>query len=258
MPSRPSQPPSLRELARTRRLPPHQVMDQPTLTWIAEHRPVAAASGAITTGEPVMLAPDGTWFRTRLTADSIHGVRHCARVCLLADLLAAHHDLDPDQTVALRLAATVHDCRRRDDRADRGHGQRAAIWLSRHHQAIAASLDVRLAPKQVRAASRAIGLHDIPYSAFSDVQRHAYRDAARLTDLLKAADCLDRYRLPLTRWWPNTSLLRVHVPDWLHGVAFDLMVHSEQARLDGASDRDALIHARRIVCDQRKETRLAP
>lgn len=105
------------------------------------------------------------------------------------------------------------------------------------------------------AASTAISLHDIPYSAFSGVQRHAYRHAARLTDLLKAADCLDRYRLPLTRWWPHTSML--HVPDWIHGVAFDLMLHSEQARLDGASHCDALTHARRIVCDQQKETHIA-
>ncbi len=258
MPPRPPQPGPLRELARTRRLPPHQVMDQPTLTWIAEHRPAAAARTIVVADQPVMLVPDDAWFATGQAADSLHGVRHNARVCLLADLLAQHHHLDPDQTVTLRLAAAVHDCRRRDDRADPGHGQRAAVWLSRHHQAVTAAFGLDLALESVAAASTAISLHDVPYPAFSRAQRHAYQHAARLTDLLKAADCLDRYRLPLPRWWPDTSLLRVQVPAWLHGVAFDLMLHSEQARLDGASHHDALTHARRIVCDQEEETRLAP
>ncbi|MER6171831.1 hypothetical protein, partial [Streptosporangium sp. NPDC001681] len=62
-------------------------------------------------------------------------------------------------------------------------------------------------------------------------------------DLLKAADCLDRYRLPLTHWWPDPSYLRITVPSWLHAVAFDLVVRSEQARFDGATHHDALTHA---------------
>ncbi|MGW2199115.1 hypothetical protein ACWCSH_43130, partial [Streptosporangium sp. NPDC001682] len=67
---------------------------------------------------------------------------------------------------------------------------------------------------------------------------------ARLpVDLLKAADCLDRYRLPLTHWWPDPSYLRITVPSWLHAVAFDLVVRSEQARFDGATHHDALTHA---------------
>lgn len=258
MPQRPPQAAPLRELARTRCLPPHQVMDQPTLTWIAEHRPTAAARTIVVTDQPVMLVPDDTWFAAGQAADSIHGVRHNARVCLLADLLAQHHHLDPDQAVVLRLAAAVHDCRRHNDRTDPGHGRRAAVWLSRHHQAVAAAFGLDLPSGSVAAASTAVSLHDVPYPAFSRAQRDAYRHAARLTDLLKAADCLDRYRLPLPRWWPDTSRLRVQVPDWLHGVAFDLMLHSEQARLDGASHHDALIHARRIVCDQQEETYRVP
>ncbi|MCO5985120.1 hypothetical protein NE235_03240 [Actinoallomurus spadix] len=232
-------------------------MDQPTLTWIAEHRPTAVAGTTFIADQPVILVPDATWFAAQ-QADSIHGIRHNARVCLLADLLAAHHELDPDQTLALRLAAAVHDCRRRNDRTDPGHGQRAAVWLSHHRQAITAAFGLNLSPRMVAAASTAISLHDVAYPAFSRTQRDAYRRAACLTDLLKAADCLDRYRLPVTRWWPDTSLLRVQVPDWMSRVAFDLMLHSEQARLDGASDLDALTHARGIVFHPHKETRLGP
>jgi hypothetical protein len=55
---------------------------------------------------------------------------------------------------------------------------------------------------------------------------------------------MDRYRLPLTRWWPDPSRLRIAVPDWLHPHAFDLVVRSEKARLEGATHNQALDHAR--------------
>ncbi|MFF4411392.1 hypothetical protein ACFYY8_02625 [Streptosporangium sp. NPDC001559] len=237
----------LKDLARTGRLPDHQVMDQPTLTWIAEHRPAEASRTVAVTDPPGLLTPEPAWFTSRQAADGIHGIRHNARVCLLAGLLARQHRLEPDEDSAVRLAAAVHDCRRRNDRADPGHGQRAASWLARHHPAVTAAFDLDLPARSLTAAGTAIGLHDIPYSSFSPAHHHAHRRAEPLTDLLKAADCLDRYRLPLTRWWPDTSQLRVPVPDWLHGIAFDLMLHSEQARLEGASHHDALVHARQII-----------
>ncbi|MGV9601305.1 hypothetical protein ACWDR1_32060 [Streptosporangium sandarakinum] len=191
--------------------------------------------------------PKTAWFADARCADSIHGISHNARVCLLASLLAQQHHLEPDQTAALCLAAAVHDCRRRDDRADPGHGQRAAVWLSRRHQAVATAFDLHLTPELIAAACTAISLHNLAYPAFSPAQQQAYQRAAALADLLKAADCLDRYRLPLPRWWPDVSRLRVAVPTWLHQVAFDLMLRSEQARLDGASHHDALTHARQTA-----------
>lgn len=245
MPPQPDIP--LRELACLGRLSPHQAMDQPTLTWIAEHRPAEAARTVAVEDQPMLLVPEVTWFTSGLAATGIHGIRHNARVCLLAGLLAQQHHLGPGQTAALCLAAAVHDCRRRNDRADPGHGRRAAAWLSRHHPAVTAVFGLALPEESVAAARTAISLHDVPYPAFSCAQHAAYRHAARLADLLKAADCLDRYRLPLPRWWPDTSHLRVTVPAWLHGVAVDLMLHSEQASLDGASNRDALTHACQLI-----------
>lgn len=237
----------LRELARLKRLPPHQAMDQPTLTWIAENRPTEAVRTVAVADQPMLLMPEATWFTSGLAATGIHGIRHNARVCLLAGLLAQHHRLNPDQTAALCLAAAVHDCRRRNDRDDPGHGRRAAAWLSRRHPAVTATFGLDLPEESVAAARTVISLHDVSYPAFSRAQNAAYRQAARLTDLLKAADCLDRYRLPLPRWWPDTAYLRVTVPGWLHGVAADLMLHSEQASLDGATPHGALIRAIQII-----------
>ncbi|MEU6967459.1 hypothetical protein AB0A71_06935 [Kitasatospora aureofaciens] len=238
---------SLRELAENRSLPAHQVMDQDTLAWIARKRPEVSAAAPTLPHPALMLVPDVTWFAEPRLVDSIHGIRHNARVSLLASLLAQEHGLDRDHTAALCAAAAVHDCRRRNDREDLGHGLRAAAWFARNQAAVTSLLGRELPPDVSTQAANAIGLHDVPYTAFTTEQNRRYQQAPHLTDLLKAADCLDRYRLPLIRWWPDPSQLRLLVPTWLHPVAFDLVVRSEQARLDGATSHGALIHARQIL-----------
>ncbi|BFV58366.1 hypothetical protein KCMC57_up34700 [Kitasatospora sp. CMC57] len=222
-------------------------MDQDTLAWIARNRPEPSAAPPTLPHPPLMLVPDITWLAESRLVDSIHGVRHNARVSLLAGLLAQEHGLDRDHTAALCAAAAVHDCRRHDDREDRGHGWRAAGWFTANQTAVGSLLGRTLPPAVAALAADAIGLHDVPYTAFTAEQKRGYQQAPHLTDLLKAADCLDRYRLPLTRWWPDPSQLRVIIPAWLHPVAFDLVVLSEQARLDGATNHGALIHARQIL-----------
>ena len=221
-------------------------MDQDTLTWIARNRLEATAAAPTLPHPPLTLVPDVSWFADPQLVDSIHGIRHNARVSLLAGLLAQEYGLDRDHTAALCAAAAIHDCRRRDDREDHGHGWRAAAWFTENPAAVSL-LGRQLPPNLSAQATSAIGLHDVPYSAFTHEQNHDYQRAPHLTDLLKAADCLDRYRLPLTRWWPDPSQLRILIPAWLHPVAFDLVIRSEQARLDGATNHGALIHARQIL-----------
>ena len=238
---------SLRELAENRSLPAHQVMDRDTLAWIARNRPEASAAPPTLPHPPLMLVPDVTWFAEPHIVDSIHGIRHNARVSLLAGLLAQEHGLDRDHSAALCAAAAVHDCRRRDDRDDPGHGRRAALWFTRNQPAVTTMIGRELPPALSKQAAAAISLHDIPYATFTPQQNLAYYRAPHLIDLLKAADCLDRYRLPLTRWWPDPSHLRIVIPAWLHPVAFDLVVRSEQSRLNGATNHGALIHASQIL-----------
>lgn len=222
-------------------------MDQDTLAWIARNQPEASAAPPTLPHPPLMLVPDAAWFAEPQLADSIHGIRHNARVSLLAGLLAQEYGLDRDHTAPLCAAAAVHDCRRRDDRDDPGHGLRAASWFTRNQHAVTAMLGRELPPDLAEPAAAAIGLHDVPYAGFTPQQNLAYQRAPHLIDLLKAADCLDRYRLPLTRWWPDPSHLRIVIPAWLHPAAFDLVLRSEQARLDGATNRGALIYASQIL-----------
>ncbi|MET9339296.1 hypothetical protein [Nonomuraea sp. NPDC003804] len=241
----------LRDLAERRCLPARQVMDQATLAWIASNRPPVAAVPAHVPCLPSMLVPEVGWFTDEHQANSIHGIGHNARVSLLAALLAAEHQLDEQDTSALCTAAAIHDCRRRNDRADPGHGRRAARWVARNHLRVQTAFGIPLPPVAVTRMAAAIALHDTPYAEFTPSDQDAYRRAPLLVDLLKTADCLDRYRLPLQRWWPDPSHLRISIPSWLHAVAFDVMLASEQARLDGATHDDALAHARdTLTCGQ--------
>jgi len=237
----------LYRLAANRCLPSHQPMDQDTLSWIVANRPdFPEGDVLVLSRRSAVLIPRPGWFSAPRQAAGIHGVLHGARVSLLAGLLAEQQGLDHDQTTVLVAAAAVHDCRRRDDRDDPGHGARAATWFQRHQDAV---LALTGAPtpclRAVRDAATAISLHDVPYEHFTPPQDRLYRRSRVLVDLLRAADALDRYRLPAVRWWPDLDRLRVTVPTGLPQAAFDLMLTSEQARLDGATDNQALAHASR-------------
>lgn len=240
---RPGGGPSLHELAGTGRLPDHQVMDRPTLNWIARHRPTGPDVRARLPHQPLLLVPNASWFTRKQAAASIHGVRHSARVAVLVQLLAAGHGFTPGRELALAAAAACHDCRRLNDRDDPAHGQRAAHWLTEH----AASLQATFGTATTKEAITAVALHDVPHEAFTGKQERAYQRHQVAVDLLKAADALDRYRLPLARWWPDLPRLRLQVPAWAPLLAHDLVVGSEQAVLDGATDAQALEHALQAV-----------
>ncbi len=61
-----------------------------------------------------------------------------------------------------------------------------------------------------------------------------------MAELLAAADALDRYRLPAIRWWPDPGRVQTPLPAPLHALAFQLVLGSEHARLDGATHHNAM------------------
>ncbi|GLW53573.1 hypothetical protein [Kitasatospora phosalacinea] len=233
----------LHELAAVGRLPDHQVLDRPTLAWIADRRPGGPGARPRLPHPATPLVPDPSWFARPETATSLHGVLHGARVAVLVQLLAAGHGLGPDRVLALAAAAACHDCRRLNDRTDPGHGARAAAWLTRHPADLSAAFGHEASPEAVAA----VALHDVPHRAFTPEQHTAYHRHRTAVDLLKAADALDRYRLPATRWWPDLHLLRLQIPAWALHLAHDLVVRTEHARLDGVSDAHALHLALRAL-----------
>ncbi|WP_406205422.1 hypothetical protein OH807_30830 [Kitasatospora sp. NBC_01560] len=234
--SPPTGEPSLRELAEAGQLPDHQVMDRATLAWIAGHRPAGADVRARLPQSVRLLVPNASWFARTETTDSIHGVRHGARVALLVQFLAPGLGLVPERVLALAAAAACHDCRRRHDRDDPGHGRRTARWLASHLDTVTSAFGTAPSAEAVVA----VALHDVPHHTFDQDDKSEYRRHGLAVDLLKLADALDRYRLPLPRWWPDPGRLRLPVPDWAPALAHDLVVRSERARRDGACDAQAL------------------
>lgn len=237
----------LHELAVQRRLPAHQPMDQVTLGWITGNRPANFDASASFPRPGLMLVPARSWFVTARQADSNHGIRHNARVSLLAALLGQEYGLDSDDVAALCAAGAVHDCRRHDDLTDTGHGKRAASWFRRRTAVVTQAMGREVPLTALHRAAEAIAMHDVPYGHFTARQERAYRQDPHIVDILKAADCLDRYRLPLQHWWPDLTRLRIPVPHWLPPAAFALIVRSEQAALDGVDHAHALADARRSL-----------
>jgi hypothetical protein len=184
-----------------------------------------------------------TWLAKPQITDSLHGIRHALRTAVMAALLAELTHLDEDDTATLITAAAVHDCRRLHDKDDHGHGARAAIWLTHNANAVWGHFHRPVSPRAIDQTATAVRLHDVPYGAFTPEDHADHHRAEALTDLLKAADALDRYRLPRLKWWPKTAHLRVPQIEHLRAVAFDLVVWSEAAHLDDQDSVSAVLTA---------------
>lgn len=233
---------TLRGLAESRRLPDHQRMDHATLDWITAHPPAGPCPPSPPTRQR-MLLPERQWFAMQEGPDGIHGILHNARVSLFTGLLCEQHGLDHRTTMTLRAAAAVHDCRRLTDRDDPDHGLRAAAWFLKHHRAVSAHSGIEgTAASAVRAAT-ALQLHATDRERFTPEDHRAYQRTPLLVDLLKTADALDRFRLPLARWWPDPARLRLTPAAWLAPFAHQLVLRSERALLDGATHHQALTHS---------------
>ena len=241
---------SLVELAARKQLPHHQFMDPATVRWIEANRPnfpdapmyeLRAASQRLLYRSAIPV----TWMAEPRLADSLHGIRHAMRTAALAALLAEAASLSEEDTATLIVAAAVHDCRRLHDKDDRGHGGRAAVWLTDNADAVWAHFHLTATPRHIVAASTAVRLHDVPYSAFTADDRTDHTQAEGITDLLKAADALDRYRQPKLSWWPDSSLVRTPATafDALRAAAFELVVASEAAHLAGLDSADSVFKA---------------
>jgi hypothetical protein len=239
---------SLIDLAAQGRLPLHQHMDQATIAWVVDNRPnlPQAPLPALRPLPRELLMrgelPTRWWADSRLYT-SLHGARHAMRTAALAAVLAETNDLDAVDTTTAVIAAAVHDCQRRNDKDDRGHGARAAIWLAANADTVWAHFGLTPTPRRIIQAATAVRLHDVPYQAFTAEDRTDHSRAERITDVVKTADALDRYRLPKLKWWPDVRYVREAAFDQARGLAFDLVLISERAYLAGASDTEAVRYA---------------
>lgn len=239
---------SLIDLAARGQLPLHQHMDHATIAWISNNRPdLPPAPKPVPRPQLKELLAHGglptQWWADPRLYTSLHGVRHAMRTAALAAVLAEANGLDDTDTATSVIAAAVHDCQRRHDKDDRGHGNRAAIWLAANADAVWGHFGLTATPRRIVQAATAVRLHDVPYEAFAADDQADHVRAERITDVVKAADALDRYRLPKLTWWPDARYVREPAFDQMRSLAFDLVLVSERAYLDGASGTAAVRYA---------------
>ncbi|MEU4150468.1 hypothetical protein [Streptomyces sp. NPDC026659] len=239
---------SLIDLAARGQLPLHQHMDHDTIAWIDDNRPdLPPAPKPVLLPQPKELLAHGglptQWWADPRLYTSLHGVRHTMRTAALAAVLAEANGLDDTDTATAMIAAAVHDCQRRHDKDDRGHGNRAAIWLAANADAVWGHFGLTATPRRIVQAATAVRLHDVPYEAFTADDQADHARAERITDVVKAADALDRYRLPKLKWWPDARYVREPAFDQMRSLAFDLVLVSERAYLAGASGTAAVRYA---------------
>lgn len=242
---------SLVALAELKQLPRHQFMDAATVEWIAANRPALPLDGEVVLSLPdyarrllAVTAIPGTWFAEPRLIDSIHGLRHGMRTAAYVALLTEKAGLGEQLSSALIIVAALHDCRRLHDQDDTGHGARAAAWLESHAAPVADHFGVWAGTmREFWQAATAVRLHDIPYEDFGSAGESEWHQARQATDLLKAADALDRYRLPKLKWWPDARYLRVPLPAQFQRFAFELVLETERAHLDGRSSAAAIMQA---------------
>jgi hypothetical protein len=162
------------------------------------------------------------------------------RTAALTAVLAEANGFDDTDTATAIIAAAVHDCRRRHDQGDSGHGSRAAVWLAANADEVWGHFGLAASPQQVVPAASAVRLHDIPYEVFTAQNTSDHTSAGHIADVVKAADALDRYRLPKLTWWPDSRHVREPAFDQFRALAFDLVLVSERAHLAGASGEAAV------------------
>lgn len=242
---------SLIKLIQTGKLPLNQFMDLETVNWIKKHRP----SFNICTppidfeanlneylSELKKYIPDPNWFLVLKKKDSIHGMRHILRVVFHSIHLTLLHETQSSRFFKNCLvASSLHDLRRKNDLMDLYHGKRAARWFKKNISLIENQFEIHLSEEDIKAIYHSMSFHDLPNDSI--IKHKKYEQYKSLTDILKTADALDRYRLPSVRLWFKDKYVSVIPSDFSKCMAFQLVVTSETKFLNGVTNINSVFHA---------------
>ena len=243
---------SLIELIRKGRLPLHQFMDLETVNWIKENKPSFNIGNSPrfnlkhlidnNLSEIKKYIPDPTWFLVSKKKDSIHGMRHILRVIFHSlHLTLLNEGKSPRLLKNSLVASSLHDLRRKNDLMDLYHGTRAARWFKKNISLIENQFEIHLSQEDIKEIYYSMSFHDLPYENI--VKNIKYEQNKDLTDILKTADALDRYRLPSIRLWFKDKYVSVIPSDYLKCMAFQLVISSETNFLNGLTNVNSVLNA---------------
>jgi len=224
-------------------------MDADTVSWIRENGPdfqYAESLPALSVAEQdflTLVTLPSEWLLNADLETSLHGIRHGLRCAIYGVSLAKLGGELDEELRASVIACAIHDMRREDDSGDEGHGARTARWFKDNRAVVLSHFNQQFDDALVGRMCTAIHLHDIPYDEFSEKDNRLYARAKLMTDIVKTADALDRFRLPKLKWWPNLSLVRLMPPAALLKFAYHLTVISEENFVECNDSRLAVARA---------------
>ncbi len=239
---------SLIALAEQNNLPDFQFLDKDTLSWIANNKPQFTAPAynrsfvEFTKNKVRKFSPLKTWFLKDEGIDSIHGMRHILRVIAnIAYLVKEKGIVDEHIVTNTLIAASSHDLRRKNDKGDEGHADRAVEWFLLNKNSILSHYEVNTADIDINAVSVAILFHEQRYEQIID--NLDYKKNKIAVDLLKSGDALDRYRLPKLRWWIDDKYLLLLPSDKARYFAYILVMDSERNFLKISKSEESVLVA---------------
>ncbi len=234
--------------------PKHHYMDLETINWIEENKPtfninISTKRSIKPEIDKILLeikkfTPLSNWFLNPEEENTIHGMRHILRVTFFSLVLVSLKDYDkecPNIFQNVLVASALHDLRRRNDLVDLYHSKRTARWFKENISSVENHYEIHLSEGDIDEIYQAILLHNKPYKDIFD--NPEYIKYKTLTDILKTADALDRYRLPNVSFWINDKHLSLIPTDNLKQIAFELLILSELNFLNGSSNVDSILIA---------------
>lgn len=129
------------------------------------------------------------------------------------------------------VAASIHDLRRSVDMREDSHGLNASKWFLKNKH-----LFKGLSKKEIDSIVFAVSHHDI-YSN----EKILDKEGIKLFNILKAADALDRFRLPKKEWWPNQKFISIKLSNKFLEFAKNFVIQTEKDRLAGMDIIEAII-----------------
>lgn len=221
---------SLRRLAESKQLPDIQEMDFETVLWIKNtgnkyfNDTRQLVISPISTFNGLEYLPKIDWFLNKELFYSLHGIRHISRVLIYSNVLTSYFNISTKVMNELCLAVSLHDIRRINDKSDKGHGDRAALWFLENREEVFYQFKVEGNYIDADGVAAAIRFHEKPLNLIP----HLSTSHQDILNWIKLVDSLDRFRLPDHSWWLNQKYLAVTAPEDLIKFAFLLVLESEK------------------------------
>lgn len=222
----------------------HQFMDRNVLKLIIKNKPQPLKITKYTNIEKIAKKeviskikkfPKKCWYKNSATFYSIHGERHAFRVMVYSLLINHILRLNLDKKI-LEIASLLHDIRRDNDMEDDEHGIRSATWLRNNNKMLSSFFGVKTDWEYWRIIFTIVACHTLKLKDLNFLDR----ETLKYTQVLKAADALDRYRLKNVTAWIKDEYLAFKLGNDIKAFAFELVVFTEKKRIESLTLKETI------------------